>query len=61
MNAILLGGASLGALVVFLTADPEKVAAARADADQRGWMERTISVDPDTGETEETAILAFRD
>ena len=61
MNAVLLGGACLGALAVFLTTPPEKIAAAQADAQQRGWMERHINIDPVTGEKEETSILAFKD
>jgi hypothetical protein len=62
MNAILLGGACLGALAVFLTTDPQVVADAKAELQQgEGSMTRDIAVNPETGETEETSVLAFLD
>lgn len=62
MNALLLGGACLGAMAVFLTADPVKVAAAKAELRQgEGSMTREYSLNHKTGQVEETDILAFRD
>jgi hypothetical protein len=58
MNAILLGAASLGALAVFLTAPPEVRVSSSED---RGWMTRDVQTNPDTGETEETNVIAFLD
>jgi hypothetical protein len=60
MNAILLGGACLGALAVFLTTDPQDVAAAKAEI-QVGSMTHDVSTDPITGQTEETSVIAFLD
>ena len=60
MNAILLGGACLGALAVFLTTNPQDVAAAKAEI-QLGSMTHDVSVDPITGKTEETSVIAFLD
>jgi|RhiMethySRZTD1v2_1073278.scaffolds.fasta_scaffold3927235_1 hypothetical protein len=60
MNALLLGGACLGALAVFLTTDPKDVAAAKAEM-QLGSMTHELSTDPITGETEETSVIAFLD
>jgi hypothetical protein len=60
MNAILLAGACLGALAVFLTTDPQDVAAAKAEI-QVGSMTHDVSTDPITGETEETNVIAFLD
>jgi hypothetical protein len=60
MNAILLAGACAGALIVFLTADPEKVAAAKEEA-AHGFMTRDVTVNPKTGAEEETMVLGFLD
>lgn len=59
MNAILLAAACAGALAVILTTDalPTGVSA-YAD---KGSMTREVSVDPQTGETEETSVIAFLD
>lgn len=62
MNGFLLGGACLGALVVFLTSDT--LDASAPDPQLRpgeGSMTREISVDPETGEITETNIIAFVD
>jgi hypothetical protein len=62
MNAILLGGACLGALALFLTTDPQVVARAKAELRQgEGSMTRDITVNPETGAIEETSVLAFLD
>ena len=60
MNAILLGGACLGALAVFLTTDPQTVANAKAELEV-GSMTHDVTVDPITGQTEETSVIAFLD
>jgi hypothetical protein len=60
MNAILLGSACLGALAVFLTTDPQVVADAKAEL-QRGSMTHEASIDPLTGQIEETNVIAFLD
>lgn len=60
MNAILLGGACLGALAVFMATSPQDLANAKADL-QVGSMTHDVSVDPITGETEETNVIAFLD
>ena len=60
MNAILLGCACLGALAVFLTTDPQTVANAKAELDV-GSMTHDVTVDPITGQTEETSVIAFLD
>ena len=70
MNAIILAGAFAGALTIFLSANPDKVAAARAEASHAeasqtetdvGSMTRDIKVNPKTGEEEETSVIAFLD
>ena len=62
MNAILLGGACLGALIALLTADPQIVTRAKAELLQgEGSMTRDVTVNPETGETEETSVIAFLD
>lgn len=58
MNAILLGSACLGALAVFLTTDPQVVADAKAEL---GSMTHDVSINPETGEVEETSVIAFLD
>lgn len=58
MNAILLGAACFGALAVFVTADPQRVAEAKAEL---GSMTHDVSVNPKTGEIEETNVIAFLD
>ena len=60
MNAILLAGACAGALMVFLTTDPDKVAAAKEEA-AHGFMTRDVTVNPQTGAKEETMVLGFLD
>ncbi len=72
MNAILLGAASLGALIVFLTHDPASSDAAKAAADDaevtrlmdaapdQGSMEDVTVVDPKTGEQTIAKVLAFK-
>ena len=60
MNAILLGGACLGALAVFLATDPQTVPNAKAELDV-GSMTHDVTVDPITGQTEETSVIAFLD
>ncbi len=58
MNAILLGSACIGALVVFLTSHPRLIAEAKAEL---GSMTHDVSIDPKTGEVEETDVIAFLD
>jgi hypothetical protein len=60
MNAILLGAACLGALAVFLSADPQEVADAKAEL-ELGSMTHDVTVNPVTGEPEETSVIAFLD
>jgi hypothetical protein len=60
MNALLLAGACLGALTVFLTTDPQDVTAAKAEM-QLGSTTHELSTDPITGDTEETNVIAFLD
>jgi hypothetical protein len=57
MNAFLLGLAAAGALVVMATAREVSV----PTGEELGWMTREYSLNPITGETEETSIIAFRD
>lgn len=73
MNAILLGAASLGALVAMFTANPsqetkarlETTRAARAVVEQtiedRGEMKRMTMVDPESGETTNVSVISFAD
>jgi hypothetical protein len=59
MNAILLGGACLGALVTLLVAGPARVPDMLDKAEQdRGSMASTISVDAATGEVTEMSTAA---
>ena len=72
MNAILLGAASLGALVVCFTYDPAHIDAARAAADDaevvrlmeaapdEGSMQDVTIIDPKTGEATTVQALSFR-
>lgn len=60
MNAILLGAASLGALVAIFTADPANLEAAQQSADV-GSMTHTTLVDPANGETTEISVISFID
>ncbi len=73
MNALLLGAASLGALVVFFTHEPKPdVDAAKAAADDaevarlmeaapdEGSMQDVTLVDPRTGETTTVQTLSFK-
>lgn len=60
MNAILLASACVGAMAVFLSTDPKVVADAKAEL-QRGSMTHEVSIDPITGDTEETNVIAFLD
>jgi len=61
MNAILLGGACLGAMAVILGAGPEaRVAKAELQRGE-GSMTREYTVNQKTGETEETDVIAFND
>lgn len=59
MNAILLGAACFGALAIFITADPEAIAEAKAA--QIGSMTRDVSTNPAAGAVEETSVIAFID
>ncbi len=58
MNAIFLAAASLGAFTVFMTAPADVRIVSHED---RGSMTHDVSVNPDTGETEETNVIAFLD
>ncbi|MDZ4760920.1 MAG: hypothetical protein SGJ21_07600 [Alphaproteobacteria bacterium] len=58
MNAILLGGASLAALLTFLTAEAPETASI---APGTGSMSRVVESNATTGETSETRIIAFLD
>lgn len=57
MNALFFAAASLGAFTVFMTAPAE----VRASTEDRGWMTSDVSVNAQTGETEETNVIAFLD
>lgn len=73
MNALLLGAASLGALLAMFTTDPNTISEAQARADDaevarlmeaapdEGSVDLTTHVDPVTGETTEVSVIAFRD
>jgi len=62
MNAILLGGACLGALFTLLVAGPARVPDMQDKAEQdRGSMTSTISIDAATGDVTETNVIAFVD
>jgi hypothetical protein len=77
MNAILLGAASLGALIVAVTRDPSQlqvasmhareaaddaeVARLMAEAPDEGSVGTMTWVDPKTGEKAEVDVLAFKD
>lgn len=73
MNAILLGAASLGALVMLFTHGPSDISPAQAIADDaeverlmeaapdKGSLERKTLVDPKTGEKTDATVLAFKD
>lgn len=73
MNAILLGAASLGALITMFTHDPANISPAQAAADDAevarlmeaapdaGSLEPIMLVDPRTGETAKVSIIAFRE
>ena len=60
MNAILLGAASLGALLAIFTADSGNLEAAQLSEDV-GSMTHTTLVDPGTGETTELSVISFID
>ncbi|MDP3492853.1 MAG: hypothetical protein Q8R82_07045 [Hyphomonadaceae bacterium] len=60
MNAILLGAASLGALVSIFTADTGQIEAAQRGEDV-GAMERTTLVDTGTGEITQLSVISFID
>jgi hypothetical protein len=72
MNAILLGAASLGALIVYFTHDPAGIDPAKAAADDaevarlmeaapdQGSMEDVTMVDPNTGEATTAKVLSFK-
>lgn len=60
MNAILLALACGGALAVFLTTDPKEIAAAKGEV-ELGSMTHDERVNPQTGEKEETNVIAFLD
>ena len=60
MNAILLGAASLGALVSIFTGDTGQIEAAQPGKDM-GSMERTTLVDTDTGEITQLSVISFID
>lgn len=59
MNALLLAAASVGAFTVFMTA-PVDVRVVSPTED-RGSMTHDVQVNPDTGATEETNVIAFLD
>jgi len=72
MNAILLGAASLGALIAIFTHDADGAAAKAAadDAEVARLMEAAPDVgslhpltltDPTTGETAKVSVIAFKD
>jgi hypothetical protein len=73
MNAILLGAASVGALLAIFTHDPGNVSAAQAVADDAevarlmeaapdaGWLQPTMLVNPITGDTAKVSVIAFRE
>lgn len=72
MNTLLLGAASLGALIVCFTHDPANTDAAKAAADDaevarlmeaapdQGSMGNLTLVDPKTGETTTVQTLSFK-
>lgn len=57
MNAILLGAASLGALIAIFTAEPANLETAQ----DVGSMTHTTLVDPGTGEKTEVSVISFID
>jgi hypothetical protein len=76
MNTILLGAASLGALLVSLTRSPDQlvlgnearfaaddaeVARLMEEAPDMGEFGFVVITDPETGEESEATVLAFRD
>lgn len=68
MNAILLGAASLGALVAMITGNPsEQAAKARLEpvvqqtVEDPGEMKRMTIVDPKTGDTTHVSVISFAD
>jgi hypothetical protein len=71
MNAIILASVFAGAYAIFLTADPEQVAVSHEKvaqveesavaAEDKGFMTRDVTVDPKTGEEEETSVIGFLD
>ena len=60
MNAILLALACGGAFAVFMTTDPQEIAAAKGEVEV-GSMTHDVTVNPKTGEEEETNVIAFLD
>lgn len=66
MNAILLAGACFGALAVTVIGQPsvpktsDPIALAQLTPD-RGAMTRDVTVNPKTGQTEETDVIGFVD
>jgi hypothetical protein len=76
MNTILLGAASLGALLVSLTRSPDQlvlgnearfaaddaeVARLMEEAPDMGEFGSVVITDPETGEESEATVLAFKD
>jgi hypothetical protein len=72
MNAIILASVFAGAYAIFLTADPQQAIPAREQvaqveesaataAEDKGFMTRDVTVDPKTGEEEETSVIGFLD
>jgi hypothetical protein len=57
MNALLLALAAAGALVVMATAPGDTA----SSGEELGSMTCEYSINPETGELEETAIIAFAD
>jgi hypothetical protein len=58
MNAFLLGLAAAGALLAIATTKPADII---PSGEELGSMTREYSVSPDTGDVEETSIMALRD
>ena len=68
MNAILLGAASLGALVAMITGNPSEQAARASyepaiqqTTEDPGELKRMTIVDPDTGDTTHVSVISFAD
>lgn len=59
MNAILLAGALFGTLAAVVAATPDSVEF--ASVDDRGSITRDVSVNPQTGQTEEVSVIGFID